>query len=404
MEERRDDLPEPENMADAWYTMPPLSPSLIFGVLRQGGKMILTGPSKAGKSYALIELCVAIAEGRPWMGFPCAVGRVLYVNLELERSSCLHRFEAVYRAMGLDPSHIDRLDVWNLRGHSMPMERLAAEIINRGGGKDYMAVVIDPVYKVMEGGENSAEDTAEFCNQLDRICSALQCSVIYCHHHSKGRQDWKASMDRGSGSGVFSRDADAILDMIELPVDEETRRRRATAASLRVCEAAIRDAGEEPGHYDTLEEALEACRGAMWSQVYQETIEAAETARKAAERRTAWRIEGTLREFPQFPPVNLWFDFPVHRLDSTGVLSDIDPEGETAAPGWKRAMSKRKPKAQKMQERQGSIETAYEACGIDGKVTVQGMAEYLGVSEKTVRRRLQEHGGFWIDGGTVGRK
>ena len=26
---------------------------------------------------------------------------------------------------------------------------------------------------------------------------------------------------------------------------------------------------------------------------------------------TAWRIEGTLREFARFDPVNLWFDYPV---------------------------------------------------------------------------------------------
>lgn len=46
----------------------------------------------------------------------------------------------------------------------------------------------------------------------------------------------------------------------------------------------------------------------------------------------------------------------------------------------------------------------YEACGIDDKVTVKAMAEYMGVSEKTVRRRLKEHGGFWIDEGQIGKK
>ena len=46
----------------------------------------------------------------------------------------------------------------------------------------------------------------------------------------------------------------------------------------------------------------------------------------------------------------------------------------------------------------------YEACGIDDKVTVKSMAEYMGVSEKTVRRRLKEHGGFWIDEGQIGKK
>ena len=28
----------------------------------------------------------------------------------------------------------------------------------------------------------------------------------------------------------------------------------------------------------------------------------------------------------------------------------------------------------------------------------------MGVTEKTVRNRLKEHGGFWVDGGQVGKK
>ena len=37
--------------------------------------MLLAGPSKAGKSFALIELCICLAEGAPWLGrFACAQG------------------------------------------------------------------------------------------------------------------------------------------------------------------------------------------------------------------------------------------------------------------------------------------------------------------------------------------
>ena len=43
--------------------------------------MLLAGPSKAGKSFALIEMTIAIAEGKSWFGWRCAQGRVLYVNL-----------------------------------------------------------------------------------------------------------------------------------------------------------------------------------------------------------------------------------------------------------------------------------------------------------------------------------
>ena len=127
-----------------------------------------------------------------------------------------------------------------------------------------------------------------------------------------------------------------------------------------------------------------------------------EEARKRAKGQTAWRIEGTLREFPKFPAVNVWFNYPVHYFDRIGVLNDVQPDADK--PSWQRAMDKRKPKEQKAKERKESIITAFEACEINEKVTVQDLAEYLGVSEKTIRNRVKEHGGFEIEGSTVRKK
>ena len=401
-----DDLPDPENMASAWDNLPQLAPPLIEGVLRQGHKLLLAGPSKAGKSYALIELCCSIAEGRPWLGFSCAQGRVLYVNLELDRASCLHRFRDVYEALGYSPQHLGSIDVWNLRGRSIPMDKLAPKLIRRAMKKNYIAIVIDPIYKVITGDENSADQMAKFCNQFDKVCTELGCAVIYCHHHSKGSQGSKRSMDRASGSGVFARDPDALLDLIELPVEEDLRKQEVGNAVGAACGAYLQklDKSGEVGQDDLCTEkaALAACEAVLSPREYQDLLPAVETARKAAQARTAWRIDGTLREFPKFPPVNLWFDFPVHRNDVSGVLGDIDPENE--APAWQRAMQKRKPKEVKAKERKASIETAFEACNFGDEVTLKSLAEYMGVSEDTVRRRLKEHGGFYNDGGKIGKK
>ena len=154
------------------------------------------------------------------MGWKCAKGRVLYVNLELDRPSCLHRFKDVYDALGWSPDHLKNIDIWNLRGRSIPMDKLAPRLIRRAAKKNYEAIIIDPIYKVITGDENSADQMANFCNQFDKVCTELGCAVIYCHHHSKGSQGGKKSMDRASGSGVFARDPDALLDLIELePTD-----------------------------------------------------------------------------------------------------------------------------------------------------------------------------------------
>src|SRR5699024_3485522 len=213
IEDINDDLPDPESLTDFWDDMPDLAPPLIDGVLRQGHKMLMAGPSKAGKSFALIGLSIAIAEGKKWIGFNCTKGRVLYVNLELDRASALHRFKDVYKAYGYTPNNIDNIDIWNLRGKSVPMDKLAPKLIRRAAKKNYIAVIIDPIYKVLTGDENMADPMAHFKNEFDKGCTKLVSSFISSHHHSKGAQGVKRSMHRVSGSGLFARDPNSLIDL-----------------------------------------------------------------------------------------------------------------------------------------------------------------------------------------------
>lgn len=403
-----DDLPDTECLADDWDDLPPLADALISGVLRQGHKMLLAGPSKAGKSFALIELCIAIAEGKTWLGrFSCAQGRVLYINLELDRPSCLHRFKDVYTAMVLAPDNLRNIDIWNLRGASVPMDKLAPKLIRRAGKKGYTAVILDPIYKVITGDENSADQMAKFCNQFDVVCRALDCAVIYCHHHSKGAQGGKRSMDRASGSGVFARDPDAMLDMTELTITDAIREQLHNKAACRVIKAML----DKRGHADAYgpDDALSKSRMLT---IAKEKLGLADlraidaevaAAQKKADSMTAWRIEGTLREFASFAPVNLWFDYPVHKLDS-GLLEDLQPDSDFRTLGAKGASRRWGDKAKQSKDRKAELDTAFEACMMDGEVTVYSLGEYMDLKPRTVKNRLKEDGRFWIDGEKVGRK
>lgn len=406
IEEITDDLPDAENTADFWDNIPPLRPALIDGVLRQGHKMLLAGPSKAGKSYALIALAIAIAEGKPWMGFPCAQGKVWYVNLELDDISCKHRIRDVYEALRIEPKHKQNLDIWNLRGRAVPMDKLAPSMIRRAKQRGYSAIIIDPIYKVITGDENSAEQMAHFCNQFDKVCAGAGCAVIYCHHHSKGSQGSKRSMDRASGSGVFARDPDALLDMIELPISEQLRKTEEDKAVCAVCKdwlmRFLGDYDSEVSQDDEQSRArmMEHCSNHLKRNSIDLMQKDIAAAIRTVQTRTAWRIDGTLREFPKFPAVNVWFDYPIHRSDKMNVLKDIDPD-ET----WQKNFPKRKTNEQRADERKSAIETAFSAAADErGQALISDIADYMAVSEKTVRRRLKEHGGYWIDDSYAGKK
>ena len=268
-----DDLPPEESLADVWNAMPPLKEELIQGVLRVGHKLLLAGPSKAGKSFLLIDLAIALAEGTEWLGLKCRQSKVLYVNLELDRPSCLHRFRGIYERLGRSPDNLRNITVWNLRGKAAPMNRLAPILVNRFKEQRYGAVIIDPIYKVITGDENNATEMSQFCAYFDQLATDLGVSVIYCHHHSKGASGKYANAaDRSSGSGVFARDPDAILDLRELKTDGLTDKYRDL-------------------HPD------------------------------AAKDLTAWEISGTFREFPPVPPQRVWFDFPIHVPDKENFLA-----------------------------------------------------------------------------------
>lgn len=404
-----DDLPDPEPLTDTWDNMPELAPPLIEGILRQGHKMLLAGPSKAGKSFALIELTIAIAEGREWLIWPCAQGKVLYVNLELDRASALHRFKDVYGALGYPPNSIGNIDIWNLRGKSVPMDKLAPKLIRRAQKKDYIAVIIDPIYKVLTGDENSADQMAYFTNQFDKVATEMGCAVIYCHHHSKGSQGGKKSMDRASGSGVFARDPDALMDLVELDLSDELMKQQLDRA---ICNTYLKEIKQFNPKYvsDEISQDDQLSRSVMEGHAKnaipldkRPEVEAAiKDVKDAVRNYTGWRIDGTLREFPKFPAINIWFKYPVHQVDKDGVLKDSEPDGEQQP--WQKNFTKKKTPAERKEERKKALDTAYEALGLEDTVTVDDLAEYMGISDKTVKRRIKEHGGFAIDGGTIYKK
>ena len=325
-----DDLPPIVSYSD--YDNDSLEPpeALIDGVLMPGQKMIISGPSKAGKSILMMELCVAITEGVKWIGFNVQQGKVLYINLEIAARSCIRRIRKIYKAYGIAHPHGDNFKIWNLRGHATPLDKLVPKIIKQIKGQNYAAVILDPIYKLTMGGdENSATDMGLFCNQFDRICSETGAAVIYCHHHSKGAAGSKKVMDRASGSGVFARDPDAILDLSELEITDDIRN-------------FVKD-----GHA------------------------------------TAWRLECSLREFAPFKPINLWFEFPIHRVDN-GTLENANVEGS-----WQANLSK-SPKRVPISAKRADFEKAFNICFYDGGVGLTDIAEYMDVNERTIRRYISE--------------
>ena len=108
-----------------------------------------------------------------------------------------------------------------------------------------------------------------------------------------------------------------------------------------------------------------------------------ERARVAA--MTAWRIEGTLREFPRFEPVDLWFRHPIHYLDNSQSLKDVSPEMEKSS--YQTMIEARQKKAKKEKEDIiNQIEIAFEGMEENGVAPAIDIAEQIGVTPDTIKR------------------
>jgi len=337
-----DELPGIVELSDLLADPPPLAPTLIDGVLRRGHKMLISGSSKAGKSFLLMQLAVAIAEGQQWLGFQCSQGRVLYVNLEIDKASCANRFAVIRKELKTrnvyECSHENNLLIWNLRGYAVPLDLLVPKLIHRTRDLNLDAIIIDPIYKVITGDENNASDMGAFCNQFDKIATELGAAVIYCHHHSKGAQGAKRAMDRASGSGVFARDPDAQLDLLEVELSD------------------------------------------------------AQLFSFGGNNVTAFRLESSLREFPNFKPINIWFEYPLHRVDKDGVLRDAPAQGTPAAGRTKNKHS------QTATDARLAFDNAYDVLNMDGdSVSADEMASYLEQDVKTIYRKARDYDGYVLD-------
>jgi RecA-family ATPase len=190
--------------------------------------------------------------------------------------------------------------------------------------------VVDPIYKVLSGDENNATEMTKFTNFFDKITKKLDVATVYAHHHSKGDQTKKVAMDRMSGSGVFARDPDAVLDFTSIETLEINRR------ALKMEYAA-------------------------------------------------------LRGFPIQEPRYVWFEFPEFYEDADGIRSAIAAYKQEKKREAERLDENEKQRNKEQREkdlwedRLSKLDDAFEKLEDEaGKVECKLMAENLDISVKTL--------------------
>ena len=164
----------------------------IRTVMPQGELVVLFGASGSGKSFAILDMVTAIAEGKDWRGNKVTQGRVVYVVAE-GRAGFRKRLDALKQHRGVD---LDALDLGIVPDCPNLLDgdevALAAAIHGAGGAA---VVVIDTLAQVMAGGdENSATEMGRALAACKLMHEATGATVVLVHHSgkdaTKGARGW----------------------------------------------------------------------------------------------------------------------------------------------------------------------------------------------------------------------
>ena len=215
----------------------------------------------------------------------------------------------------------------NLRGNSGQLNQIEKSLILlcERGSLEPSLIVADSYYMLGLGNENDATQITQSLLKLGRIAEETGAGVILTHHTPKGDQSSRSINDRASGSGAFGRYVDvcAYLGMLDFPQDGNKK----------------------------------ACR-----------LEYGKTRHEATP-----------------PPVNLWFEYPRHEMDTTGTLESARyAENGGVRHGTTQSDAERK------------LAVAYTALfDANGKdPTLDELVGEMGVPKSTVERWITQSSGY----------
>ena len=179
------------------------------GILPRGGRLLISGAPKAGKSLLVEQMALSIASGIPFLHrFPIdEPRRVLLLDRELSERALFDRLQAFtthrpgykvgYDNLLVDHDHHLRLDLKDSYGP-------ASQLVEQNGAD---VIILDTAYKFFQGDMESSGALRKVFDTLDRLIQETGVSVVVTHHQRKkvsGQKRGQADVgDQDNVAGSF---------------------------------------------------------------------------------------------------------------------------------------------------------------------------------------------------------
>jgi len=160
---------------------------VVENLIARGGLYALAGsPKKARKSLLALDMCLAVAQGRPFLGLKTNKGKAVFANFEDGRARCARRL----KEFGISPDALDNVDVVADR-NAFPT--LCAYV------KWFKPafVVLDPLMELelLMGvrDENRSDQLGAMLGQLRDLARDANSAIMAPHHLAKATQNMRGS-------------------------------------------------------------------------------------------------------------------------------------------------------------------------------------------------------------------
>jgi hypothetical protein len=152
---------------------------------------IAAGDSTIGKSPLVLQLALAVAAGKPFLGMPTVAGRVLYFDLENPLLDCKEMRDSLARFLGLREIPEDFLLVTEPRD----LAYLIAEV-------SPLLVVIDSVRSFRPEVTEKNANAGGWLKEIRALSRNYGCAILLVHHLRK--PDRQAGVPDLESSGVVT--------------------------------------------------------------------------------------------------------------------------------------------------------------------------------------------------------
>lgn len=185
--------------ADDAYTDPPQTEWCVEGVFARPSLNLLVGPPGSLKTWAALDLAVAVAAGQPWLDRPVTQAPTIFVDEETGLSRLWARIHAVLH--GRAAGHGLPLHFVSFGGYDLRQPEDIDHLIQRSLSFEAQLVIIDTLAGVLRGGdENSVLSIQPLLYNLRRLAEHCRAAVLLIHHTNRsgsfrGSSSISASVD-----------------------------------------------------------------------------------------------------------------------------------------------------------------------------------------------------------------